>query len=133
MNPRSTARLRVWLELLPNEEQFVVVENHSNDRTRVALRSLATGEVLDSDRLHNRNRTASGLAVSPDGTLAVVLSEMSAFVYSTSKLRRTPQVVRNDNKKHFTAVAFHPSGRFLAATSNDETVKLYDTARFNRG
>lgn len=29
---------------------------------------------------------------------------------------------------HFTGMAFHPSGRYLAATSNDATVKLYDTA-----
>lgn len=36
--------------------------------------------------------------------------------------------VRNDSRRHFTAVAFHPSGRWLAATSNDATVKLYDTA-----
>jgi WD40 repeat protein len=34
----------------------------------------------------------------------------------------------NDNTRQFTGVAFHPSGRYLAATSNDETVKLYDTA-----
>jgi WD40 repeat protein len=31
------------------------------------------------------------------------------------------------NSKHFTDVAFHPSNRFLAATSNDATVKFYDT------
>ncbi len=37
------------------------------------------------------------------------------------------RVVENDNKKHFTGIAFHPSGRYLAATSNDATVKLYDT------
>ena len=29
-------------------------------------------------------------------------------------------------------LAFHPSGRFLAATSNDATVKLYDTATWKR-
>lgn len=34
----------------------------------------------------------------------------------------------NSDAKHFTGVAFHPSGRYLAATSNDATVKLYDTA-----
>ena len=32
-----------------------------------------------------------------------------------------------DRRQHFTGLAFHPSGRFLAATSNDNTVKLYDT------
>lgn len=35
--------------------------------------------------------------------------------------------IRNHSGRHFTGVAFHPSGRWLAATSNDATVKLYDT------
>jgi WD40 repeat protein len=34
----------------------------------------------------------------------------------------------NDGRKHFTGVAFHPSGQFLATASNDRAVKLYDTA-----
>jgi WD40 repeat protein len=29
--------------------------------------------------------------------------------------------------KYFTAVSFHPTHNWLAATSNDETVKFYDT------
>jgi WD40 repeat protein len=33
----------------------------------------------------------------------------------------------NDNTHQFTGVAFHPSGQYLAATSNDTTVKLYDS------
>ena len=37
-------------------------------------------------------------------------------------------VLRNDSRQEFTGLAFHPSGRFLAATSNDNTVKLYDTS-----
>ena len=41
--------------------------------------------------------------------------------------RKPPLWVVSDNKKHFTGIAFHPSGRYLAATSNDATVKLYDT------
>jgi WD40 repeat protein len=31
-------------------------------------------------------------------------------------------------RPYFTGLAFHPSGRYLAATSNDATVKLYDTS-----
>jgi WD40 repeat protein len=27
----------------------------------------------------------------------------------------------------FTGLAFHPSGKYLGATNNDQTVKLYDT------
>jgi len=33
----------------------------------------------------------------------------------------------NDNRQGFTGIAFHPSGRYLAATSNDKTVKLFDS------
>jgi WD40 repeat protein len=36
--------------------------------------------------------------------------------------------MKNDGRKHFTAIAFHPSGRYLGATSNDATVKLYETS-----
>jgi WD40 repeat protein len=49
-------------------------------------------------------------------------------VLSTDDLGAEPVRLRNDNRKEFTGLAFHPSGRYLAATSNDATVKLYDTA-----
>ena len=40
-------------------------------------------------------------------------------------------VIEDSAGKHFTGLAFHPSGRFLAATSNDATVKLYDTSNWS--
>jgi WD40 repeat protein len=40
-------------------------------------------------------------------------------------------VIINDGQRHFTGIAFHPCGRFLAATSNDQTVKVYDAATGN--
>lgn len=122
---RGTWGIRLWFELLPDEERFFVAESHDNTRTRVAVRSLETGELLGGSRLPNR--TVSGLALSPDGARAAVLSEMSLFVYNVEKLKAAPRSIRNGNRKHFTGVAFHPSGRYLAATSNDATVKLYDT------
>jgi WD40 repeat protein len=51
-----------------------------------------------------------------------------AAVYHAGDLGAEPVKFRNDNRKEFTGLAFHPSGRFLAATSNDATVKFYDTA-----
>jgi WD40 repeat protein len=118
--------VQVFLELFPDEERFIVAESHGNTRTRLAIRSLETGELLRKVQLPNTE--VSGLALSPDGTLAVVVSARSLFAYDTNRLKTAPRRVLNDNKKHFTGIAFHPSGRFLAATSNDETVKLYDTA-----
>ena len=40
--------------------------------------------------------------------------------------------VNNDGRRHFTEVAFHPSGKYLAATSNDTTVKIYDTITWRK-
>lgn len=122
---RNVVGVRVSIELLPGEERFVVVENHKNTRTRIAVRSLGTGELLVAKR--NPNKTVSGFALSPDGASAVVASEASLFLYRTEWLKAAPRKVPNDNRKHFTGIAFHPSGRYLAATSNDATVKLYDT------
>jgi WD40 repeat protein len=34
--------------------------------------------------------------------------------------------VKNDTRQHFTAAAFHPSGRYLFTTSNDATVTVWD-------
>jgi WD40 repeat protein len=65
--------------------------------------------------------------MSPDGSYLVVLVGPSLSVRHAEDLNRKPIKVR-DGKMHFTGIAFHPSGQYLAATSNDETVKLYDTA-----
>jgi WD40 repeat protein len=44
---------------------------------------------------------------------------------------QSAHLLTSPDKKHFTSLAFHPSGRFLAATSNDATVKLYDTSNWS--
>ena len=48
-------------------------------------------------------------------------------------LHRPPARVADPHRqyvgwKKITDIAFHPSGRYLAAASNDRTVKLFDTA-----
>jgi WD40 repeat protein len=67
------------------------------------------------------------LAVSPDGALLAVAAgtELSVCALAT-RVRRG--AVRSQGRKHFTDVAFHPSGRWLAASSNHETVRLFDAA-----
>ncbi len=43
-----------------------------------------------------------------------------------------PRRVQNDSRKHFTALAYHPDGRRLFATSNDETVHVFDAHSLGR-
>jgi WD40 repeat protein len=125
---RNVWGVRVAIELLPDDSGFIVAENHSNSRTRLAVRSMENGELLAATRFPNRELGA--LALSPDRTSAVVTSDMSLFVYDPNNLKSRPQQVKNDNRKHFTGIAFHPSGRYLGATSNDQTAKLYDTTNW---
>jgi WD40 repeat protein len=109
---------------LPDAEQFAVVE-WGPDRLFV-VRDTQTGAVLSEvpaagDQFHGPVQTA-------DRRLLAFRRGIWAAVFRADDLGAAPVVFRNDNRKEFTGLAFHPSGRFLAATSNDATVKLYDTA-----
>jgi WD40 repeat protein len=69
-----------------------------------------------------------GPALSADRKWVAARRGAWAAVYRADDFGAKPVRFRNDNRKEFTGLAFHPSGRFLAATSNDATVKLYDTS-----
>jgi WD40 repeat protein len=88
-------------------------------------RSLDTGDVLDVARLSDH---PEGFALSPDGATVAVRLNDSVYFMPAAGAVGTGAHVRNDTPKHFTGIAFHPSGKYLAATSNDATVKLYDVA-----
>lgn len=113
----------------PAGDRFVHPENTFDQaarrwRTRVVTRALAGGTILaESDLLPDY---PDRLVLSPDGTTtAAVVRER---VYAGPVGGNVAAAVANSSKKHFTGIAFHPGGRYLAATSNDATVKLYDTA-----
>jgi WD40 repeat protein len=65
---------------------------------------------------------------SPDGTRLAVRGTVQVDVFRLDAPDAGPLRFRNDSKRHFTGMAFHPAGRFLAAVSNDHTAKLFDTA-----
>jgi WD40 repeat protein len=83
-----------------------------------------TGAVVDQ---RDGPEPGSALAVSDDGeTVATVLNNRLTVIAAENCAEPLAEL-KNEGKKHFTGIAFHPSGKYLAATSNDETVKLYDT------
>ena len=96
---------------------------------RLELRSAATGR---TERTGPYPYTCeSPLTFSPDGGQLVAVRDMTLLVWPVPELGE-PRVVRNDTRKHFTAAAYHPSGRYLFATSNDATVHVFDTASWAR-
>jgi WD40 repeat protein len=72
-------------------------------------------------------RMVTQLLFSPDGVWLVVRGGPSFLVWNASDLTQKPQKVKGSSRGNLTGLAFHPSGRYLAATSNDATVQLYDT------
>jgi WD40 repeat protein len=75
------------------------------------------------------------LLFSPDARQLVGFKDMTLMVWPVPEDLGSlgpPQLIRNDNRKHFTAMAYHPAGRHLYATSNDATVHVFDTSTWER-
>ena len=120
----------VGLAFFPDGERFAAVEYSwrpgGGEASRLAVFDSATGRKVLAWESPN-DRTV-GLDVSPTGEQLVTRAGSALLVWDPDGPGGDPRKVGNTSRKHFTDVAFHPSGRYLAATSNDATVKLYDTA-----
>jgi WD40 repeat protein len=116
---------------LPGGDRFVAMEWWNGETgfehgPAWITRETGTGRVIaESIEQGNGYRT---LVQSPDLSLFVGLSENHMTVYRIADMSAPLATIKNDSKKHFTGAAFHPGGRILAATSNDNTVKFYDIA-----
>ncbi len=119
------------MRIAPDGQTFAALWGELDRRTwtvklvRVSLRSMAKGAVLWSAKLPAG--TTHALAFAPDSETFVTCRTHIMSVWQTNDPEAKPREVRSDSRQHLTAVAFHPGGRYLAATSNDTTVKLYDT------
>jgi WD40 repeat protein len=114
---------------LPGTDRVAVSGRNRSD-THISVRDVATGAVVAT---HPRSGLVTDrLTAGPDGTLVAVYRH-SFSVWPDADIGRRPHVVKNDSTRHFTGIAFHPSGKHLAATSNDATVKLFDTATWEIG
>jgi WD40 repeat protein len=116
-------------KFLPGGDRFVRIEGgwvaaRHRAEYHAVTHDVATGELVRrSDAM-----TSSGeeSLLSPDGRWLARRDTNRLDLWPLDPAAGAAARVRNDNRKHFTSAAFHPSGRYLAATSNDQTVKLYD-------
>ncbi len=112
------------------DDRFVLTESWWDQNLlrsvfRYVVRSVTTGEVLTA--VEGPEIDWFSPVASPDGQLLVGLLNARVIVLSVEDLSKPAAVLKNSGRRHFTGVAFHPSGKYLAATSNDATVKVYDT------
>jgi WD40 repeat protein len=96
---------------------------------RVEVRDGTTGAILGTGGYPYNER--GPLLFSPDARQLVGFNDMTLLVWPVPE-PGAPRLIRNDNRKHFTAMAYHPSGRHLFATSNDTTVHVFDTTTWER-
>jgi WD40 repeat protein len=124
-----------WLSSRPlflgGGERFAVLEflyqrSPADWRHVHVTRDIRTGAVVAE--VPAKDEPFDGPVLSADRRWVAGRRRAWAAVYRADDLGADPVQFRNDNRKEFTGLAFHPSGRYLAATSNDATVKLYDTA-----
>lgn len=111
---------------LPTGDSLLTHELHRFHQPRFVLRDPASGAEVRSVRCSFHR--LDGLTFSPNGSFLVARLGDELLVWDVRFLHRPPQRVRSDTAKALTDLAFHPSGRYLAAASNDRTVKLFDTA-----
>ena len=118
---------------LPGGNRFVLCEHRRHGTphwfgNRVTY-SLKTGAELDVSAC--LQDTIERAVLSPDGARVACRTRETIRIYPTVGDVLDFATVKNDSKKHFTGMAFHPSGKYFAATSNDKTVKLYDTTTWD--
>jgi WD40 repeat protein len=89
------------------------------------IRNSESGALLEKAPFPSR--TIQQLVFSPDGRWLAVRAGPAVLALDGRNLHDKPIKLRGEGRGNFTDIAFHPSNRFLAATSNDQTVKLYDT------
>jgi WD40 repeat protein len=118
-----------WNLALANNDKMLIASygygyGNTGPKQEVVIHDCGDGRVIRTIR--HPFRFIMGLAGMQDGSYAAGYCDTKVLVFDTST-DAEPRIIHNDVRRHFTGIAFHPFGRWLAAASNDETVKFYDT------
>jgi WD40 repeat protein len=123
------------LSLSPAGDRFAVLTRDATGERwwegpmRLDVRDAATGAVCATGTYPYSY--ACELAFHPSGERVAGIHEMTLLVWALPE-GGAPRLARSDNRKHFTALAYHPTGTRLFATSNDETVHVFDAHSLDR-
>lgn len=136
-----TAEGKVWEFAVPNyqphpplfltNDRFVRIEN-----TRMPSGTRAVYDIVTHDAATGATVRSVSVAAgypyearfSPDGRWLAMRGTNHVDVYPIPPNDGRECALRSDGRRYFTSIAFHPGGRLLAATNNDNTVKLLDVA-----
>lgn len=135
--------LKEWITyhiaFLPAGDRFVTLDSkvwgpRNSQGSQLTVRAIADGKTVQKVTCEGTDQLLS----SPDGKWVVTRWGKSITIWRLDDLNHPYRsLVENQDPGWYVAsffgpsLAFHPSGRFLAATSNDATVKLYDTSNWS--
>jgi WD40 repeat protein len=88
-------------------------------------RTCSDGSVIQNVQIPRRKLTT--LSFSPDSRWIAAACGNVVLVWDSANFKTTPIALADSGRLDVTGLAFHPGGNFLAATSNDSMVRLYDT------
>jgi WD40 repeat protein len=118
-------------QFLAGGDRFLLIEY-----TRTGPGSTIGFRVVFCDTATGAPRAATSIAMSTsyeflcsaDGHQLAARGTHRIDLYPLDPADARPVRICNNSQRYFTGMAFHPSGKYLAATSNDHTVKLYESA-----
>jgi WD40 repeat protein len=105
---------------------FAASGPHGHDPTKMVLRlhSVDTGAELSKYTL---SHILPQLVIAPNGELFASIYFNTIRHWNRATPRQSVASCENASGRNYSAIVFHPSGQYLAATSDDHTVQLYDT------
>jgi WD domain, G-beta repeat len=118
-----------------DKKRFVSAEYHYvDDNLRgavvILVRSRKEGAVLH--HFPFPHKTLDAMAASPNGKFVAFANRKSIQIWRGSSGYEFVTELKPDNRRQYTSIAFHPTGRFLAATGNDGTVQFFETSSWQR-
>lgn len=130
--PNTLFRYRTPHLFLPDDDHFVYTEMRGGWREGLTVVVASRTDATDVAEGDFPNQGVGYHGASPCGTWLALGAAYgpSIHVYRTDDLKAAPIRLLSKSRKHYTGLAFHPSGQYMAATSNDATVTFFDTQTF---
>jgi hypothetical protein len=117
------------VDFYPGGEQFATVESKYSARAETGLVTRVRGRAASDGRVNEEVepncKEGDILRVSPDGAWIALGKKRFLILHHGVQITRSVRVP-NPGKKPITGLASHPSGRYLAATGGDATVRFHD-------